>query len=505
MRKFNLLVLLCLFIAGQAFAQQRQSFAEYWFGVKSQGNLQKNVKATSRPNAARQSLRSVNTNADGIITLDLSTPINPETFEVNGDRVWIETYNDEDYTFFEANSPFAFSHLYGGPGMSFGGYYWDGFTYSKNGDNTNYGNGGSESWVAKQWGNMAAGGIKTDAEGNIMKDENGIVLTDVEVPYLVAYWGYAMEPEYFYKIPYYGNLTEPAHNLQTIFTDGNTYEAVGLYVNNHPWPYYGNIDGDGFARKFGEGDYFKLIIHGLDAELNETGKSVVHILAEFTDGQLIQSPNWEWVDLSALGEIGGLYYTMETTDENPIYGPNTACYFCMDKLQVKRVSESIAPAAPSDLTGIPTESTISLSWTASTDNVGVTGYNIYVNGEFNGTTSSTSYTVTGLTAATVYIFSVEAFDAAGNKSETVSITLSTLVATGISSVNDNIIHVYPNPFNSYIVLKATKDGTAVIYDLSGKPVLQAQIYAGSNRINTSALVQGVYVLKYGLNSVRIVK
>lgn len=338
MKKTNLLILLCLLIASQAFAQQPQSFAEYWFGVKPQKNVQRSTKSLTQKSVAKPEIRSA-TSASGIITLDLSNPLNPSSFEVDANGVWTQTYNDEDYTFFETNSPFAFSHILDGPGAAYGGYYWDGFTYSKNGKNTDYGQGSSQSWIANQWGNMAGGGIKTDAEGNVLKDQSGVVLTDPEAPYLVAYWGFGMEPEYFYTIYYGVNLTEPAHNLQTLFTDGNTYEAVGVYVNNHPWPYYGNINGDGFASAFGEGDYFKLIIHGLDADWNETGKSVEHMLAEYKDGQLIQSSNWEWVDLSSLGEIGGLYYTLETTDADPTYGPNTACYFCMDKLQIKAVQE----------------------------------------------------------------------------------------------------------------------------------------------------------------------
>ncbi len=270
-------------------------------------------------------------NPGEVITLDLSQPTNPTTFNVDANGVWTETYNDVDYTFIEFNSPFSFSHIIP-PSASYGGYYWDGFTYSKNGDNTNYFDGGSsQSWVGHQWGNMAGGGIKTDTQGNVMKDGNGIVLTDSDTPYLVAYWGYWMDDDYYQN----NYLPEPTHNLQTIFTDGNTYEAVGMYVNNHPWPYYGNINGDGFARALDqEGDYFKLIIHGLDENYENNGKSVEYYLAKYENGQLIQSPDWEWVDLSALGEVGGLYYTLETTDAG-MWGPNTAVYFCMDKLQIR--------------------------------------------------------------------------------------------------------------------------------------------------------------------------
>ena len=65
-----------------------------------------------------------------------------------------------------------------------------------------------------------------------------------------------------------------------------------------------------------------------------------------------------------------------------------------------------------------TETSVLLSWNASTDNVGVTGYNIFVDGASAGAVTGTSATVNGLTACTNYSFSVSAFDAAGNTSGT---------------------------------------------------------------------------------------
>ena len=74
-----------------------------------------------------------------------------------------------------------------------------------------------------------------------------------------------------------------------------------------------------------------------------------------------------------------------------------------------------APSNPSSLSASSiTETTLSLSWNASTDNVGVTGYDVYQGGSFVGTTVSTTYSVTGLTVVTSYSFTVRAKDAAGN-------------------------------------------------------------------------------------------
>jgi hypothetical protein len=75
------------------------------------------------------------------------------------------------------------------------------------------------------------------------------------------------------------------------------------------------------------------------------------------------------------------------------------------------------PTAPTDLTATVISSTqIDLSWTASTDNIGVTGYIIYRNGKKIGTTASTSYQSTALKASTRYTYFVKACDAVENRS-----------------------------------------------------------------------------------------
>jgi chitodextrinase len=81
------------------------------------------------------------------------------------------------------------------------------------------------------------------------------------------------------------------------------------------------------------------------------------------------------------------------------------------------VSDTTAPSTPTGL-GSPShnETTINLAWTASTDNVGVTGYKIFRDGNQVGTSNTPSYSDTGLTVNTTYDYKVSAYDAAGNNS-----------------------------------------------------------------------------------------
>ena len=94
------------------------------------------------------------------------------------------------------------------------------------------------------------------------------------------------------------------------------------------------------------------------------------------------------------------------------------------------------PSNPTNLSSAnTTQTTTDLSWTASTDNVGVTGYNVYEGANLLGTTVGTSYSVTGLTASTTYSFTVEAFDAANNVSGSSNVeTVTTLANTGSTTV-----------------------------------------------------------------------
>ncbi|OJH42334.1 hypothetical protein BON30_03780 [Cystobacter ferrugineus] len=93
-----------------------------------------------------------------------------------------------------------------------------------------------------------------------------------------------------------------------------------------------------------------------------------------------------------------------------------------------------APSVPANLAVASSTSTqITLSWTASTDNVGVTAYDVYRFGVLIGSSATTSYTDSGLAASTPYSYTVRARDAAGNASaasNTVSVTTPPGGSTG---------------------------------------------------------------------------
>ncbi len=251
----------------------------------------------------------------GVITLDLNANVNPASLEFGDNGVWTGCYNDVDYTWLEfgdGNGEFMISHLIDGEGASWGGYYWDGFTPAIGGDQTDYGMPGSGgSWTVNFAGCMAGGGCVINADGTVSADP--------AQPYLVGY---------------YSSWATEGPSNQVMFMDKNggmVFRPAGVYVSNHPWPYYSCAHGDGSARAFGEGDYFELVAVGVAEDGTETSTSIN--LIEFVDGELNALNDWTYFDLSSLGEVTSVYFKLNSTDVGS-YGVNTPTYFCMDKFQV---------------------------------------------------------------------------------------------------------------------------------------------------------------------------
>ena len=101
-------------------------------------------------------------------------------------------------------------------------------------------------------------------------------------------------------------------------------------------------------------------------------------------------------------------------------------------LNTPPLSDTIAPSVPTGVTASAVSANqVNLTWTASTDNVGVTGYKVYRISVLVGSPAVTNYSDTGLTASTTYSYTVAACDAAGNCSaSSASVSATTLAGVG---------------------------------------------------------------------------
>jgi C1A family cysteine protease/chitodextrinase len=114
-----------------------------------------------------------------------------------------------------------------------------------------------------------------------------------------------------------------------------------------------------------------------------------------------------------------------------------------------------APTAPTNLAASNvTQTGCTLSWTASTDNVGVTGYEVFRGSSSVGTTATTTFTVTGLTANTTYSFTVKARDAAGN----VSSASNAVSVTTTGSVVSYCQASHTSPLSYFYIQRVTLGG-----------------------------------------------
>jgi chitodextrinase len=109
--------------------------------------------------------------------------------------------------------------------------------------------------------------------------------------------------------------------------------------------------------------------------------------------------------------IGTYYYKVTAQD------PSGNVSVESNELRVFIAGDTSAPTQPSSFSISGTSATsLSTTWTASNDNVGVTGYRVFLDGVQQSTTTNLGFTFTGLGCATSHTVGVEAYDAAANTS-----------------------------------------------------------------------------------------
>lgn len=97
-----------------------------------------------------------------------------------------------------------------------------------------------------------------------------------------------------------------------------------------------------------------------------------------------------------------------------------------------------APSVPTGVEVTPSSISATIEWTASTDDTGVTGYQVFIDGSPVGTPSTTLYHATGLTPSTTYEVTVRARDAAANWSaQTSPVEFTTLAVTKLTIAEEN--------------------------------------------------------------------
>ena len=234
---------------------------------------EKNDSVPSNPKDSAQ------TPADTVIAYTLSASLdNANSFYLSDD-----TTNNIGYYYRTSISIGEFEMVHGWSSWGFGG----GFTYSNCADDT----------TASNY-NMSAitkGGVNGGA-------------------YFIAYTG-----SEFYGLP-----------VEITFKDGKAFNAKEVYVTNSTSAYLAIKEGkaDVAVKKWEAGDWFALTITGYYND--EVTNSKIVVLANGPEDIL---NTWEKVDLSSLGKVQKISFSLDSSDQGD-WGMNTPAYFCLDQLTV---------------------------------------------------------------------------------------------------------------------------------------------------------------------------
>jgi len=131
-------------------------------------------------------------------------------------------------------------------------------------------------------------------------------------------------------------------------------------------------------------------------------------------------------------------------------------------------SDTEAPTEPTNISlSDYTTTSINASWTASSDNVAVTKYEIYANGTLNGNSSNNNYTLTNLNSGTTYAVTILAKDLASNQSEqSTAVNGTTLTDTTPPTIPQNVSISNETGTSFKITWNASNDDSGVTgYDV----------------------------------------
>lgn len=193
--------------------------------------------------------------------------------------------------------------------MSAFGLVWNGFTPARVSATEE-----QTDWLSHQFQIMPGGGVG-----------------GAGTPYVVAYWNTSE------------NSTTPASDRScrityssTIQSSSRLFRPQNVKVVNTAYTYYTMLRGSAFSRAFAAGDYLVLTAHGVHADDSETTLDFYLADCSGEDAEKWFVTTWTPFDLSGLGEVKELYFTMESSDTGR-WGMNTPSMFAIDHLTIRAV------------------------------------------------------------------------------------------------------------------------------------------------------------------------
>ena len=326
-----------------------------------------------------------------------------------------------------------------------------------------------------------------------------------------------------YAVAYtYGSRTE------ITAADGLAHTVTGCYVTNNLWAYNHMLYGE-YGLVFGGSDgtapdYFVLHATGKDSNGTTIG-TLDFYLADYRfdnseDDYILNT--WEWFDLSSLGEVASISFSLESTIGNS-GGMLTPAYFCMDDFngtapgtpqvdQPPYIANSVAdwtsnlfPDSTSiDLTGVATDDD------SPDENI---AYSLIANSNETAVSAQVENNTLNITRLTAEESSASLTLRATSGNLYVDFTVNVILNL-VTSINDyeNSMSIYPNPTSGQITIclpEATGFEYSVLNSL-GQVVLQGYSNEEIQPLDLSSYAKGVYLIRINveeklLNSKVVVK
>ena len=299
--------------------------------------------------------------------------------------------------------------------------------------------------------------------------------------------------------------------------DGEPRSVTGCYVTNNLWAYQNMLEGDNTVSPFGgysgtDPDWFKLTATGKDAS-GQTVGTLDFYLADYRfdnpeDDYIINT--WEWFDLSPLGEVSAISFSLSSSKNNNS-GMITPAYFCMDDFNGGAATDLppyIANPVPDVImTEYPKLVYIDLNGVATDpdDPDELIEYELIDNSNPEALSASLSGRNLALNRLTSGEAIANVLMRANSDGQSVDFIVHVIMYY-VEGIGENLcgIMAYPNPTDGLLTLSL--DGASSfgyhVYNLTGQCVMDGKVIGGETRLDMGRLNKGVYYVSIEWNDQR---
>ncbi|MBQ3739520.1 MAG: DUF4465 domain-containing protein [Bacteroidales bacterium] len=291
--------------------------------------------------------------------------------------------------------------------------------------------------------------------------------------------------------------------------DGQAHTVTGCYVTNNLWAYQNMLEGDYTVTPFGgttgnDPDWFKLTATGKNAN-GQTVGTLDFYLADYRfdnpeDDYILST--WEWFDLSPLGEVVSISFSLESTKTN-YGGMITPAYFCMDNFNGEVTPVDLPPYVVKPLKEITLDE---FPQTYQTDLDGVVTddddpdelieYSLVSNPSENLLSIVIENKVLTLTRLQNENAEIPIVLRASSDGQYVDFNVLVILRQ-VDGVGENVMTVklYPNPTQGQVTLNVKSQGFEYeVYDMMGQTLLEGQSETPTVVLDLGRLSKGMYLV-----------